>query len=641
MHTILLGGIGGDSHSVGLTIIRYALQANGYQVLYLGIQNTIRDFFDQAPFVNAVMISCMDGHARQYLRDFPEFKKQYSAVNTKWYLGGNLAISEDGGDERYFINMGFDRAFLKFIDIKAILEILKVDLYSIKATPVYDTLWERFTHKPSISNPDLCEVRFEKKYIEKIRLGVLEHWKTGVGAKNLFDNAEFIIKNGPFFSCKQSHVNLGHHKTLVQPRCGVGLIDHQIDLFKAFKKAGSVTLSYQVDSFTRNNNYREAEHAIKESKHFNHPVMNGFPVINYGVSALRKILNEVKTPLQVRHSTKDPRLLAEISYAGGVTSFEGGAISYNLPYYKQYKLEDAIPVWQYVDRLTGLYFDEFGIVLDREFFGVLTATLIPPCLAIVTGIIEALLAMQQGVKCVSLGYAEQGNRVQDIAAILVMDEMANNMFRNLGYYDVQVNTIFHQYMAAFPQCPNKSENIIFQSAVTGKLSNATRILTKTPVESFKIPSKEDNLKGVSLAMSGINYAAANSVDDNAIENECDLIRREVDAIFNSILFCGGGKLTTGLVKAFKKGWLDIPFSPNIENCGKVVTARDTDGAVRFVQTGDLQLDKDLITFHHEKIQERRKQEGLTEKQGYLLVEWDVMKVARGEFEQWPLIKDNH
>ena len=85
----------------------------------------------------------------------------------------------------------------------------------------------------------------------------------------------------------------------------------------------------------------------------------------------------------------------------------------------------------------------------------------------------------------------------------------------------------------------------------------------------------------------------------------------------------------------------FPQCPNIESCGKVVTARDIDGAVRFVQTGDLQLDKDLITFHHEKIQERRKQEGLTEKQGYLLVEWDVMKVARGEFEQWPLIKDNH
>ncbi len=43
-HTILLGGLGGDSHSVGLTILRQALNCHGYRVHYLGTQNSAAEF---------------------------------------------------------------------------------------------------------------------------------------------------------------------------------------------------------------------------------------------------------------------------------------------------------------------------------------------------------------------------------------------------------------------------------------------------------------------------------------------------------------------------------------------------------------------------------------------------------------------
>jgi len=175
-------------------------------------------------------------------------------------------------------------------------------------------------------------------------------------------------------------------------------------------------------------------------------------------------------------------LSAANTYAGGVTAFEGGSICYNIPYYKNYPPDQSIAAWQYVDYLTGLYFKRFGIVLDREFFGTLTATLIPPCLAIATGILEAILAIQQGVKCVSLGYAEQGDRVQDIAGIRVIGEMAKKFIRNLGYKDVQINTVFHQYMAAFPETQKRAEELIYNSAMTAAFSRATRVIVKTPVE---------------------------------------------------------------------------------------------------------------------------------------------------------------
>jgi len=120
-HTLLLGGLGGDSHSVGLTILRQSLSASGYQVRYLGTQNTLADFFQMASLSNLVMISSMDGHARYYLREFPALKRKFKTNGTRWYLGGNLSVSE--GSERDFIEMGFNRVFMQFVDLTTVMEI--------------------------------------------------------------------------------------------------------------------------------------------------------------------------------------------------------------------------------------------------------------------------------------------------------------------------------------------------------------------------------------------------------------------------------------------------------------------------------------------------------------------------------------
>jgi len=257
---------------------------------------------------------------------------------------------------------------------------------------------------------------FIEKYNEneffKERKEVIDSWHTGSAARHIEENAEFLIRQ-PLLNDAQENVRNKKNDMLVQPRTGVERVDHQIEIFKAFKNAGVRVLSYQVDSLTRNNNYSCVEEALKDSSPLKESVLNGFPVVNHGVNNLRKIISEVSIPIQVRHSTRDPRLLADISLAGGCSSFEGGAICYNIPYYKDYSLIDSIKNWRYVDRLIGYYYEKYGIIIDREFFGVLTATLVPPCIAIVTGIIEAIFAAQQGVMSVSLGYAEQGNRSQD------------------------------------------------------------------------------------------------------------------------------------------------------------------------------------------------------------------------------------
>lgn len=633
-HTILLGGVGGDSHSVGLTILRQSLSAHGYQVRYLGTQNTLSDFFQMAGMANLVMISSMDGHARYYLREFPSFKREFKTNGTLWYLGGNLG--SNNGSERDYLEMGFNRVFLNFIELETVLNMLARDLNGTEAVANLPALWEQSMSATRSLPGTALDTLLDNQTFEASRSEVLEHWKTGSGARGLAANAQFLLRQ-PSFPRIQAQTRMGQGQMLVQPRSGVALIGEQMKLFKNFKRAGVKVLSYQVDSLTRNNNYLGAEEAIRESTVLGTSTINGFPVVNHGVTGLRKIAQQIHLPLQTRHSTRDPRLLAEISYAGGVTSFEGGAICYNIPYYKDYSLSEAIRNWQYVDYLTGLYYKLFGVVLDREFFGTLTATLIPPCIAIVTNILETLLAVRQGVKCISLGYAEQGHRSQDIAAIRMMGEMTGEILGNMGYKDVQLNTVFHQYMAAFPPTQNRADELIRNSAITAARSGATRMIGKTPVEAFRIPTITDNITGIELINSGLATAADCYVDEARVAEECAVIRREVEAIFESIILCGHGDVAQGVVNGFQKGFIDIPFSPSVHNRGEVMTTRDVEGAVRFLSFGNLQLDRETRHFHEDKVSERRRAEGIhSPLQDPILVERDVMQVACCRYDRWPL-----
>lgn len=634
--SILLGGVGGDSHSVGLTILRQSLSMKNYEVRYLGTQNKLEDFFQHSALCNAVMISSMDGHTRYYLKDFPELMKKYQAQRPLWYLGGNLHIGDGAGYEQYFLEMGFDRVFVKFTDIATVLEILECDFSGLEEMPDCSTIWA--LSQPVISRlaAPVSDQLLDLTSFESSRAEVLEQWSTGKRAKNLDENAEFLHVQ-PSLPKIQMVADSKGLTPLIQPRCGVSLICEQIKLFQALKRGGAQVLSYQVDSLTRNNNYAGVEAALAESRLTTTPTLNGFPIVNHGVQGLRRIVSEVQIPLQARHSTRDPRLLAEICYAGGVTGFEGGAICYNIPYYKNYPLDESINRWQYVDRLTGIYFERYGITLDREFFGTLTATLIPPCLAIIVNILEGILAITQGVKCLSLGYAEQGHRIQDIAAIRMLGELASEVFENLGYQHVQVNTVFHQYMAAFPDDERRATQLIYQSAITAALSGATRMIAKTVIEAYRIPTAQDNVQGLRLGIGGIAAAINETIDETRVKAECDIIRREVHAMLNSVVCLGNGCIAEGVIKAFRAGYLDIPFSPSIYNCGAVVTARDAEGAVRFLETGKIQFDREVSEFHRERMQERRRLEGRrSEKQNYLLVEKDVMQIMRGQYECWPL-----
>ena len=630
-YSLALGGIGGDSHSVGLFILRNALRSSGFKVHFMGIQNTLEDFFQVAPFVNAVLISTLDGHAKHYLENFPHLMKRFKPEGVRWYLGGNLDLHARVDETcQYFTELGFHQVFPKFRTVSGLDELIMKDLIQSGSSQKRPAMSEVKGLTQSLSNVGAGKLN-ESSFLRQ-RKDVLNQWSTGKAASSLKENAEFLSKS-PSFSEVLFHANL-KHGLLLQPRSGVALSHIQSHYFNKFQNAGIQVASYQVDSLTRNNRYREAQAEIMNSERQGTSSLNGFPVVNHGVQILRQIQTQLKIPLQIRHSTRDPRLLAEISYAGGASSYEGGCICYNLPYYKDYSLTESLERWAYVDRLTGLYYEKYGIRLNREFFGTLIATLIPPSLAIVVNLVEMLLAAEQGVVDMSLGYAEQGNRSQDIAAIRCLLPLARKYLGTFGYSKITLSTVFHQYMAAFPADLELARELIFQSGVTAFLSGATRAMTKTMVEASRVPSLQDNLDAILLIQSAKEFSRGVQVNEFQIQEEMQMIIKEVDELMESLLELGKGSLQQGLILGFQRGILDIPFSPSLYNASKVITLRDHHGAVRYFDFGQLPFSAEVKAWHQEKLSERRVK-------GYFqavhqLLEEDIRFIAEGKHSSWPL-----
>lgn len=172
--------------------------------------------------------------------------------------------------------------------------------------------------------------------------------------------------------------------------------------------------------------------------------------------------------------------------SSGFTSYEGGGISYNIPYAKRVTLEKSIRDWQYCDRLMGMY-EEHGIRINREPFGPLTGTLIPPFISHSIAIIEGLLALEQGVKSITVGYGQVGSLTQDVATIQSLRELAHEYFQSYGYTDYELSTVFHQWMGGFPEDESKAFAIISWGAAVAGMSGATKVITKKSARSTGHP----------------------------------------------------------------------------------------------------------------------------------------------------------
>ncbi len=475
---------------------------------------------------------------------------------------------------------------------------------------------------------ELRNKKLDEGLFTEIRSSVLEQWPTGKDVD--FDETVEYHKAIPaekIFSKKLSEAKL-KGETLIQPRAGVALIEGHIELLSYLQEFGGADLlPTTIDSYTRHNRYEEAENGIKESIKAGRSMLNGFPAVNHGVNACRKVNESLNIPVQVRHGTPDARLLTEISVAGGFTSYEGGGISYNIPYAKNNSLEKTIYDWQYVDRLIGKY-EEAGVSINREPFGPLTGTLVPPCISHAVAIVESILAAEQGVKNITVGYGQCGNLIQDVAAIRTLGMLTEEYLEKYGYKDVTVTTVLHQWMGGFPQDEAKAFGVISWGSAAAALSGATKVIVKSVHEAFGIPTKEANASGLKATKQLVTMLRDQKMPlTHELEVEINIILAETRCIVDKISELGMGDVAKGIIRAFEAGIIDVPFAPSKYNLGRALPARDNNGAVRFLDFGNLPFDDDIKSFHIKRMEERAAYEKRSA--SFQMVIDDIYAISKG------------
>jgi methylaspartate mutase epsilon subunit len=383
-----------------------------------------------------------------------------------------------------------------------------------------------------------------------------------------------------------SHHFKNQNKMLVQPRGGFPTYKKQFALNEFFVNANVDVLPLTIDSNTRLNDYGTAKKMLRLSEENDVDMLNGYPLVNHGYRTTRKMITHFNKPVSLRHGTPDARLLIETAIASGIFEIEGGPITYLLPYSKNFPLDKAFMYWKYVERVCANY-SELNEPINRESFGPLTATLVPPSITIVIQLLEMLLSLEEGVKSFSVSFSQQGSMNQDIVTGAVIKKLARHYAQAIGCGDAAIHLVYHQWMGAFPTDKSFAEQLINMSTVIASMVGADKIITKTREEAAGIPTKEANAKTV--ADTQYTLRILNGLPNIVDEQEEEILTAEVMAIMEAVFNDPADTLWRKVFNCIKNGIIDVPFSPHIINHNKMITIRDANKNIRIIDRGGVPI----------------------------------------------------
>jgi methylaspartate mutase epsilon subunit len=475
-----------------------------------------------------------------------------------------------------------------------------------------------------IRNKRLNEVEFNRE-----RKEVLSAWPTGKEV----DLSEAVEFHQRLLPARNYPLKVAEAKkkgtTLLRTDSGVASLEGEIELFRCLQdEGGADLLGTIVDSFTRVHEFKRAEEGLKQSLKQGSTAINGFPIINHGVAQTRKVIESVKLPVQLRSPAPDIRLAMEIAFASGHSSSTGAPTSAFFNFAKDVPLEACVRNFQYCFRLMAAY-QERGVPVCPEFGG--TFPHIAPYSTVFSmSIIPALIAAEQGVKHIIFGiYGLPGNFAQDIAAIQTYSKLGDEYLKRLGYKDIQTSVMASCWGGLFPTDPSESYAVICLSAVAGMLGKAQIIHLKTIEESKTIPTKEANAASLRAGKKVINMLKDQKVqlDNKDVAVESRMLEMETRAIMDKVLELGDGDVVVGYNKAVEVGVVDEAFAASRFANGRVIAARDNQGAFRYLDAGNLPFNKEILDFHREKLAEREKAQG--RKIDYKNVVDDILSIGKG------------
>ncbi len=458
----------------------------------------------------------------------------------------------------------------------------------------------------------LSAARIDPDVFDEMRRVNLARWPTG--AEVDIDEAVAFHKSLPL------HKQLGwvmrqadaEGRCLTQPRGGFATLELQKELMQILDKEGHADIvPTTTDSYTRNEQWENAARGVEESKKAGRSMLNGYAMVNYGPKATRQLIEAIDKPAIVLSGTSMPRLTSEVGFAAGYSGYLGSGMAYTASYTKEVSIEQGIRNYQYLDRLAAMYQDK-GVELHRRQPGFLTGTNIPPCIAILTCIIDALLAAGQGVKNYGLELGQTMHLVQDAAAIKMARVLTQEYLQAQGFDDVFTPVTSLHWMGAWPQDEAQCEALVSYGGTLAAIGGAVSVTTKSSHEAFGIPTPQANAAGLRNTRMAIYLARHIRLDSMPeFTTECDLIGREVRPVMDKVLEMGDGDVAVGTVRACEAGVMDIPWSPSNYLQSRIMPARDADGYLRILDAGDMPIPADVMDIHHAGLRLRAERDHLS------------------------------
>ncbi|PHQ80372.1 MAG: methylaspartate mutase [Coxiella sp. (in: Bacteria)] len=373
------------------------------------------------------------------------------------------------------------------------------------------------------------------------------------------------------------------NQLIVQPRMGFGKLTDMGAGLKAVYQAQAPTIgTITLDSYTRVNKYEDARKALRNNEH-----LNGFPIVTHGAEQTKELLGSITDKndfsVQVRHGTALPRDIFKTIIQSNIDATEGGPISYCLPY-SRVAIKDAIQNWIESCHIFSNSRREGYEPHIESFAGCMLGQLCPPSLLIALGVLEGLFFKCYGINSVSLSYAQCINPVQDITAIAVLKKLGAEFLSGLNWH-----TVMYGYMGVFPTSLYGSIKLISDSAQIAKFSKCERLIVKTPLEAYRIPTIEENVASLEMA-----YAVSEEGNDNDFiidEQEFEVIYTEARSMIDAVLNIDDD-LSKSLPLAFKKGLLDVPYCLHVENSNQTRCYIDEKDYLKWADVGNLPIKND-------------------------------------------------
>jgi methylaspartate mutase epsilon subunit len=455
--------------------------------------------------------------------------------------------------------------------------------------------------------------KLDEKDFLKMRGPVLDLWPTGRGV-DLDDAVEYQKKLPESKNWHKIARKLNAEgRTAIFPRAGTGLLEAQISLSRKLEAAGVPFIPVTTDSYTRQLDFEKVDSILDEMRRTGRNLLNGFPIINYGVKQTRKLIESVSVgAFNPRLSLKSYKIATEISFAAGMTAVAACPFISWAAYEKDATLEESMATNQYVHRLIGYYADR-GVVISTDNHGWILTGMQPMTVNLATTIADAVMVAEQGGKSITSVVHLMGNMAQDLAWIRVTPRLMREYLDKLGYTDVEIAGVFAQHTPLFPMPQEMGGAFAFPNytATVAALGGTEAVSVRTIDEALGIPTEESHTLSYNSTNWLLNVIRGQQFElqSKDIDDEATIAEAEIRAFMDKILEVGDGDVIVGCLKCVEAGFLDSSFSPNKQVKDQVIGIKDFRGAIRWKEFGNLPLPEDIKEFHREKVAEREKAEG--------------------------------